>query len=130
MAVLQFLLLFLVLGPLVGKRLIARFRLENAAPAPDERSGYRLQQNPFRCGLNDGLGAVFDVELLPQPRGDDDLALVVNQTESDFSVMPMARNLTFVTKSVNREYGKKCCLLLDMQDFAQPAESWSTFCPN
>src|SRR5439155_10987031 len=74
MALLQLTLLFLVLGPFVGQRLLARLVLENAAPMLDERGGHRFQENPFRCRLNHGLRAVLNMELSPQPRGDDDLA--------------------------------------------------------
>src|SRR5882672_1680355 len=75
MAVLQFLFGFLVFGPTFGQRLLAGLALENATPVLDQRGGHGLQENPFRSGLDDSLGAVLNMELLPQPGGNDDLPL-------------------------------------------------------
>src|SRR5476651_937506 len=63
MAILQFALLALVLGPFLGERLAARLALEDAAQAADGVAGHGLDEDTVGGGLDDGLGALLDVEL-------------------------------------------------------------------
>src|SRR5260370_42543938 len=74
MAVLQVLFLLFVLGPLFGQRLATRLTPEDAPPMFDKSGCHRLEQDAFRCGLNDGLCADLNLELLAQPSGNDNLA--------------------------------------------------------
>jgi hypothetical protein len=72
---LQFYFFPFVLGPFLGKRLIARLAFQDAAQSADAGNGHRLKQNAFGRSLEHGLGAVLDLELLAQTQWDDDLAL-------------------------------------------------------
>ena len=74
MALFQFLFLLLVLGPLLGQRLVTRLALEDAPPTLDERGGHRFEEDALGRRLNNGLGAILNVELLAKPGGDNDLA--------------------------------------------------------
>src|SRR5437899_7818409 len=74
MALLQFLLLFFVLGPFLGQRLVAGLALEDAAPMLDQRGGDRLEEDAFGRSLNHSLRAVLNVELFSKPRRNDHLA--------------------------------------------------------
>ena len=40
---------------------------------PNEGGGYRFQEDSLRRRLDDCPGAIFDLKLFPQPRGNDDL---------------------------------------------------------
>src|ERR1043165_4945138 len=73
MAFLDLPFLFLLLGPLLDKRFCPWFAFENATAALDKRRSDRLQENTFWRCLNNGFRPVLNVELLAQPRRDDDL---------------------------------------------------------
>src|SRR5712692_1554580 len=71
LALLQFFLLALVLGPFLGKGLLTRLALEDTTEPVDRVAGYRFEQNPLLGGGDDGAGAVLDMEELAQSKGDD-----------------------------------------------------------
>src|SRR5688572_5837721 len=75
MAILQFLLLFLMSSPFFRQRLVRRPALEDAAPALDEGRSHGFQQDAVGGGLHNAFGAVLDVELFPEPAWNNHLAL-------------------------------------------------------
>ena len=100
MAVLQFLLQFLVRRPFLSQWFVPGLALEDAAPALDQRRRHRLEKDAFGRGLDDGLGAVFDMKFLPQPAWDDDLPFGGKPDRVRFCGTH-GLNLTNTIKSVN-----------------------------
>src|SRR5438552_1861694 len=74
MAILEFPFLLFVVRPFLSQGLIAWLALDNASPLLDESGGHRLEKNAVRRCLNHGLGSLLNMQLLAQPRGNDDLA--------------------------------------------------------
>src|ERR1035437_9850131 len=74
MALLHFLLLLFVPGPLFGQGLVAGLALEDAATAPDECGGHRLEEDAFGWGDDRGLGAFLNFKFAAEAAGDDHLA--------------------------------------------------------
>src|SRR5579862_1622957 len=73
MPLLECLLLFPVLGPLLAPCLSARRALQDAPPAPDQSRGNRLQQDALRRGLHHRPGPVLDLKLFAQAQRDHHL---------------------------------------------------------
>src|SRR6266487_1785573 len=67
--------LFFVFGPPLPEWFFARFPFQDAARAFDCRAGDRLEQDSFRRRLHDGLCAVLNFKLPPNPSWNDHLAL-------------------------------------------------------
>ncbi len=71
---LEGLLLALVPGPFVGERFGTRLALKDAAQPGNGVLCHGLEQDTLGRSLDDGLGAIHNIELAAQPRRDDDLS--------------------------------------------------------
>ena len=101
MAILQFLFLFLLLGPFLGQRFVAGLAFEDAARGFDQGGGHGFEEDSIGCRLDHGFCAFFDVKLLSQPGGDNDLAFgrEPDRIRSGCCCAQVAESLTFSANS-------------------------------